>query len=394
MIMKWCSTIENNKQKQKALCIVVENLLVSSNGEMTYSRNTSEKMLPKRYNKNRLGNTTIKNAVDTLAELGWVESIVGLWHQNPELRTLSRVIASSHLLELFPESEVYWLKEKNVSTSETIILKNVDKVVITYQDTPSIREMRHNCKLINTVNSLHTFTHKGNVLDVSNMVRIFNDSSFEKGGRFYRSGAQYIKQKDNKGTKLPIEETRLAIMIDGSPVVEVDYRSLHISLLAAMHNIDMDAEDFYVSLVRDGADRAFYKDCLNALLNISDYKTAVAVVRGKINKHGYDWMDAATEVQRIKGSMSLLSDYLIRPDPIGKHLQYQDSCIAERVMYEFAKLGKAIIPIHDSFIVVEDDEYFLIDCMTNAFREVTQNDNVTVYVKVTFCTGEERVYIS
>jgi|GEM_PF-3865487 len=51
-------------------------------------------------------------------------------------------------------------------------------------------------------------------------------------------------------------------------------------------------------------------------------------------------------------------------------LQAIDSGMAEFVMEKFSRLGKVVLPVHDSFIVAASDEVLLRQTMTDAYVEV------------------------
>jgi hypothetical protein len=54
----------------------------------------------------------------------------------------------------------------------------------------------------------------------------------------------------------------------------------------------------------------------------------------------------------------------------GIDLQYLDSQIAEKVLLHFSKMGYAILPLHDSFIIYQDLEEELKESMQKAFFEM------------------------
>ena len=55
-------------------------------------------------------------------------------------------------------------------------------------------------------------------------------------------------------------------------------------------------------------------------------------------------------------------------------LQFYDSQMAELVMLAFAKDKKPILPVHDSFLVLEDDKELLLERMTTAYEQVLGKD--------------------
>ena len=59
-----------------------------------------------------------------------------------------------------------------------------------------------------------------------------------------------------------------------------------------------------------------------------------------------DWTDLR---QRILDTHKPIAHLFFKG--IGNKLRYTDSCIAESVMLQFAKLNRMTLPIHDSFIM-------------------------------------------
>ena len=52
---------------------------------------------------------------------------------------------------------------------------------------------------------------------------------------------------------------------------------------------------------------------------------------------------------RIQAKYSPIADILF--NGLGMKLQFQDSCIAERIMLHFAEMDAPALPVHDSFIL-------------------------------------------
>ena len=151
----------------------------------------------------------------------------------------------------------------NHQDRETIILRDEDKKQVEYDeacyplDTQSkIAEMReqltfYNDALVNTFIDIPTLD-KGyieNVKDgaitrhaisdhLKHIHRVFNNSSFDMGGRFYGGWWQNIPKA-----------YRQDIFIDDQSTIEVDFKSLHILLLYGLEGLDMDealqGEDAY-----------------------------------------------------------------------------------------------------------------------------------------------------
>lgn len=116
------------------------------------------------------------------------------------------------------------------SKAEVIRLKNEKKKLIDYPETADTEAMRRTVNTFNEyVQSVPVITLHGiRINTVLHVYRVFNNSSFDQGGRFFRGFWQYIRS-----------EERPMIMIDGEPVVELDYASLH---LAALYNLKLSIE--------------------------------------------------------------------------------------------------------------------------------------------------------
>ena len=185
--------------------------------------------------------------------------------------------------------------------------------------------------------------------------RIFNNGSFKQGGRFYGGFWQNIPR-----------EYRKYIRINYKEIVELDYSGLHINMLYAMKKLPAPEGDVYHldGYSNDYIFREFVKRMLLVMVNASDRPA----VRGVLFEDVYSKKDLELPVELGSTKAEVL-------DPImdafeNKHenikgffctgkgidLQYLDSQIAEKVMLHFSKMGYAILPLHDSFIIYQDLE--------------------------------------
>src|SRR5687767_8697009 len=99
-------------------------------------------------------------------------------------------------------------------------------------------------------------------------------------------------------------------------------------------------------------------------------------------------INASTERKAIRGFPrefrlgfaeigDLMATLAMRHQPISKYfytgvgvrLQYRDSCLAERVMLGMLDLGRAVLPVHDSFVMRNGFDDELYEQMEKAYEE-------------------------
>lgn len=258
------------------------------------------------------------------------------------------------------------------SDDETIILKDATKQQIDYADTDQTRLMRENLGQINRVllrnwpdlyipdvefeklQARLSADNEHEPIDFSSrtLTRIFNNESFEQGGRFYGGWWQNIPR-----------EYRRFITINGKPTVELDYSGIHPTMLYAEVGISIPKDPYDIGL--DPQHRDLVKLTLNAIIN--------AGPRGVDQPSDFDpkalgmtWIEFQ---DRIKKAHAPIASYF--NSGIGIKLQYKDSCIAEKVLLGFASKGFPCLPIHDSFIMHHGYKDELDEAMSQAFKEIT-----------------------
>ena len=280
----------------------------------------------------------IKKVVDKLTALGYLESIVGNASPIEELRSYSMFCATDKLMTVFPESEVEYFKKSYRNSLVTVILKDADGNLVDYKDTRFTNKADRTTKLINSINSVHDFVFKGEYLSNDALVRIFN-RTFDKGGRFYRTDVQSIKQRDEKGNKLDIQETRLGLTIDGEHVVECDYGALHPYIICAMNGIDAKrfSGDIYEDLLPVNyvaQDRNLFKKALLIMFNSTKRDKAISAVQKEINFSGgvYSFKSGIDVITMIEEKLPEFEDFFYREDSFGLTLQNIDSRIMDEII--------------------------------------------------------------
>ena len=114
--------------------------------------------------------------------------------------------------------------------------------------------------------------------------RVFNNSGFDMGGRFYGGWWQNIPKA-----------YRQDIFIDDQSTIEVDFKSLHILLLYGLEGLDMDkalqGEDAYTINIpfenEPEQARKLGKLLLLIAINAKDDRTALQAFRSILVDEGY-----------------------------------------------------------------------------------------------------------
>ena len=190
------------------------------------------------------------------------------------------------------------------------------------------------------------------------LVRIFSNASFEEGGRFYRGWWQNVPS-----------EYRPYITINSKPTIEHDYSQLNPNMIYSAYNKELGSEDAY-SRVAGEEHRDVVKQAFNAMFQydkILDRKPDGI----ELDNIGMSWRELK---EAILDAHKPIKDYFFKG--LGSKLQFEDSCIAESVMLQFAKMDAPALPIHDSFIMHHGFSTYgeLEEAMRRAFYERFNKD--------------------
>lgn len=199
--------------------------------------------------------------------------------------------------------------------------------------------------------------------------RIFNNGTTTDGGRLY--GADY---------QLLSEDERANILINGELTVELDYGTLHISMLYHLKGIDFKGDAYSLgeyepelkSMLNDENKlRQVVKKAVNIIINASNIVNAKEslkkalknqdIVKPKqLNKFCKQIIDAITEKHEA------IKEFFFSKK--GIMLQRIDSDIAFGIIEELMKRQILVLPIHDSFIVQRRYEQKLRDAMIRHYK--------------------------
>ena len=350
-----------------------------------YSRDRGHYKKSKKYNPNGISFRPLISLVDNLKEHGWIKHIKGRYKKEIEKGKRSRMCPSNKLIQAFKDYEVT-TKHLYAKQMDCIRLKDTKKKFKEYEDSSATRSMRaklHNYNnLLNRTNIKLTRNKKvSNYLEIKptnfnnkEYHRIFNDGSFELGGRFY--GPWWVNLS---------KDIRKYITINNSKTVELDYSSLNIHLLYSeeglnYYDLNDKTADPYTLKGVDRDERDINKLIITIALNKTDKNKFVYAVKGKIEKENdKNYSLGNKKILKVPNAKEIWRRIRLfekENDPIkhylftgvGKRLQFKDSCIAESIIENMVHNNIPILAIHDSFIVQHWNKSRLHKLMDYIFR--------------------------
>ena len=369
-----------------------------------YSRTKGDYKLDGKYNYQCISYSIfIKRVVDGLYTLNYIEGKIG-FHDDPnEYGWQSRMKATEELIQKFSaynltremisrnkKEEIIILRDKlrvKVKTKKGIRSKNV-KIDIPYRNTRKVKQLRKNLRYINDVlektfiglyipdnefeelrNKLR-YSEDREPINFSNkrLRRIFNNRSWEQGGRFYGGWWQLIPKEYRKFIRVSRDEfgSRPKALC-----VEYDYNAQHARMLYAKVGIDCGDKDPYEIEGFDEGVRKILKRAFNIIVNTKSEKRAIRSLNDRIEED--EWIlpsgisGAEDIVRLIIENHQPIKDLLF--STAGPNLQYLDSKIAEKIMLKMFKRGAIVLPVHDSFLVSISWEVDIKPVMERIFFE-------------------------
>ena len=148
------------------------------------------------------------------------------------------------------------------------------------------------------------------------------------------------------------KEKRGQLKIDGKPVVEIDFKTLHPSLTYALAGLPMPGDAYDI----DPWPRDLVKPAFLILLNAETKQSARAAIAHNKNMEQFAEIGSA-EAHVVAGR--LIADILQRHRPIaraffsdqGARLMCIDSKISETTMMRLHAQGLVTLPVHDSYLI-------------------------------------------
>ncbi|WP_036501495.1 hypothetical protein [Nitrosococcus oceani] len=359
-------SLQTAKQK-KHLKVVILDLYTSHESLwIAYSRVKNNYQKASRYNKLHIGYKPLIQVIDSLERYGYIEHKKGFKDRSTGIGYQSRMRATKKLIKLIEARRVKASMIKEYELEEVILLKDQEGKLVEYEDTTLTMLMRIQLQIINQYLSrslidldisdkeLEELEQRIAPIDFSRtrLKRIFNNGSFEQGGRFYHGWWQQIPK-----------EYRQYIVINSQVTTELDYSGLHFRMLYATEGLEPPEDPYQVEKLA-GVDRTMIKKITNILLNAKSLLSAKRAISQE-----YPENPSELTILAIQEKHKSIEKYF--HTGMGIQLQYWDSVIAEQVMLAMNdKCWQPCLPVHDSFLVTRGSEHRLKECMEEAFNEI------------------------
>jgi len=304
---------------------------------------------------------------------------------------VSRYWAKDKLLSQFAK-----LKTSMINTGKderVVILRYKNKKDVPhFKDTDKSRLYKKTLTDINRLYAARSFSYTPIITGQTEplyprLKSIFNNRSWDYGGRLYSSAFRGVSYQNIS------EQERKTILIDNNKTVELDYSSLHITMLYARENMPVPAAPYDI-LSRDL--RPLVKRATLVLINAETEVSALGSLKN--SKHDltqqFDLSDKDQKllssfqkcecsleevIGTIKEHFSPIAKYF--GSGIGLKLQNIDSLMALEIVQHFAEMGVPCLPVHDSFVVPYNYENELRDIMSVTFRKYNNNYNCEIKKK-------------
>jgi hypothetical protein len=285
-------------------------------------------------------------AVESLSEVGLIDN--DPTRPSPNFHWCSRLRASEKLLE---ETAITCVDHLYRVILEPIRLKDAAKLLIPYREIEKTRDWRFDVYAQNeALRSLSLAAAPGWQLDPhgllrngnrvinpahSQLYRVFN-VNWRHGARWYGAWWQQLSEQD-----------RGRLLIDGRPVIEIDYPSHHPTLLAALSGHDLGCGDPYAVA---GFPRNEVKQTFNILVNAGNEKRAIAAMENELRENGSH--HPRSYVLRLVEAVKQRHPHFAAfwATGIGRRLQCIDGEMCAQVQRIMRKAGHPVLSVHDSFI--------------------------------------------
>ncbi len=309
----------------------------------------------------------VNDIIDSLAKEDLVENHQGRYWRDLKMGYISKVRTTKDLIDLMtvhgvtpdlitrhPDTEVIILKGPKTWKHRGGRMVKVSGQYQEYNDTQETGAMRERLVAYNQFMAGVTLEYDGAVIPIGPTRRIFN-GSWDQGGRFYGGFWQSLS-KDKRST----------IKLNGEPVIELDYGSLHTHLLYCRTNATPEGDLYDLP----GVSRKVAK---RAVLLMIGSRRRSNVIR---NLESFIRAEYPKSDLEAKAVTTALED---RHKPLenlwyngrGLDLQHQDSLICGRILTTLTAMGIPCLSLYDSFIVPERYEECLRGLMVACFREIT-----------------------
>jgi hypothetical protein len=368
----------NSEQKIKAsiLKLIMDCVSVSNRAKRqrwaSIHKNSNHYLASRYHNPQISYRIHVERVYNSLRDLGYLTEVkAGLFTEKD--RYLTRYEATQKLVGLFDPDTRTAIPLSSVVVENPELIRVRIKVdgqrqLVDYPETEETKRMRDNVALINHALNQNWFDleltddefehleqriHRRVVeskegegrllLQQRQIYRVFNNLEFNEGGRFYGGWWQTIPS-----------EYRSKILIDGKRTEELDFGTLHPTILYSWAGVPIERDAYNIRLepkrMPEGSSRADFrkviKRAFNAMLN-AKHRLNQPPRDIHLTEWGIKWKEL---VEAILEFHQPIADQFFTG--VGLRLQFEDSQLAEELMIDFVTTRGMVpvLPVHDSFI--------------------------------------------
>ena len=388
------SSISGNERiNKKLLKVVLLDLYVAwcTDPELMimFSRDNNAYKAKSRYNEIHVGKKIIA-IVDTLVNANIIEEKRGF---NDHIRGIgfqSRLWPSASLKEKFKSARFHQFQLCDHEGRESIVLRDANKEAVDVYKYNSITTFSRS--LLSEYNALLANTHI-DIFDLDKPVieigsgsktmrlainqqdkfvrRIFNNSRWDQGGRFYGGWWQRCPK-----------DYRKKIVFDGVATAEIDFSGIHIVILYAQEGVnywtEVNDDPYLIQGINDINPeidlRAATKLLLLTAINAETPEKAFAAFRQQAESGSPERRLTNAQLRSMLNQLKKKHEAIAHKlaSGVGIELMYVDSQITERLIERFTRHYQCpILTIHDSYRVPFGYDRILRREMQAAFEVVT-----------------------
>lgn len=360
-------TDQKTKPKFDQLRILLLNLKILNKSYLAVSMNNKFYVdRPARY-KSKITKTII-SIVKEMASACLIDLYMGTKDINTGLGFTTKLKPTSELLNILNSSSLSNIID---TTEEVIILKDRSSgemrasgeggkyefhrksgKIIDYTDTKATKIMRHEVRAYNKFLSQHDITLPGHEPLIKSVYRVFNDSSFEHGGRYVGGFWQNCKK-----------ELRPFITIDGQPTVEIDFTGSHVLIMYALAGVPL-VHDPYEQ-INGTSDRSQAKKICQLLLGCKK--------RDSIVKSLKNLGISESALDAFLKRHHAISDWFFKKE--ATRLQRIEVKIISQIHRLAISSDVPVLTIHDSVICKATDRERMQTMMLKVFQAVLKTNN-------------------
>ena len=197
------------------------------------------------------------------------------------------------------------------------------------------------------------------IINDKTQIRIFNDSSFKKGGRLYWG----------PWNQMP-KVIRRSFTFNGEPADRVDFVGLHLRMCYHELGKQFLGEPYIYAKGVNDRERGYMKLAGLIVFNADSVREAIDALFHKLLKKGFtgDRDKAKSIIEEFELYHEAISEKFYHKDT-GKKLQYKDSTIMMAILTKLRKMKIPTISVHDEVIAPVKFKDVVKEVMLNEYKK-------------------------